>query len=270
MSKLKTGRWSKEEENFIKEQAQTLSIEQMAKRLNRSSESIKERVRMLGLHLKGLEAYQYDAERDLRTSEHWQELQDQLTPDELSFFLAQWKKVISQFRDDVYETEKLQVIDLIKVEILMNRCMKQQKNNQSDIETFHRLLEAEKQKDIEDRNMQNIQNWQAMLTALASASDSLVKSFRELLREKKSIFEKLKATREQRIEKLEASKETAAGWIRSMLLDPDVRKTVGKRIEKLRLATEVELIRLSEMHTYEDGTVDRPILTPESVRGDEE
>lgn len=265
----KTGRWSQEEKQFLSDNGQALSVEQISKRLNRHPDSVKDKLGELGLNLKGDAAYAYDAEKDLRNGKHWRELQQQLTPEELDFFLGQWRDIVSQFRDDVMATEKIQIIDVIKVEILMNRCLKQQKQIEEDTRMYHSLLEGEKLKDENDRDKIAISQWQGMLTALASNNENLTKTYREFLREKKGLLEKLKATREQRIERLESSKETAAGWIRKML-DGEARRKVGERIEKLRLATQVEVVRLSEYHTYEDGTVDRPLLTPEGVLEAEE
>lgn len=261
----KTGRWGQQEKQFLVDNAQTLTVEQLSKRLNRHPDSVKEKLNELGLHLKGEAAFQYNAEADLRNSKHWRELQQQLTPEELDFFLGQWREIVSQFRDDVHATEKMQIIDVIKVEILMNRCLKAQKQIEEDTRLYHRLLEDEKLKDEADRDKVAISQWQLMLTALASNNENLTKTYREFLREKKGLLEKMKATREQRIEKLESSKETAAGWIRKMLMDPDARKRVGERMEMMRLATNVEIVRLSEYHTYEDEGVDRPILNAESI-----
>ena len=39
-------------------------------------------------------------------------------------------------------------------------------------------------------------------------------------------------------------------------------------MEKMRLSMEKEKVRLSEYHKYEDGVVDQPFLTPDSVLED--
>ena len=39
----------------------------------------------------------------------------------------------SQFKDDVFHTEEMQIIDTIKLEILMNRILKSQRDNQQEI-----------------------------------------------------------------------------------------------------------------------------------------
>ena len=76
----------------------------------------------------------------------------------------------------------------------------------------------------------------------------------------------LKATREQRIKRLEDSKQTFIGWVRNLMTNHEVRHEIGTEMEKMRLATNKEAERLSEYHQYEDGTVDQPFLTPDSVK----
>ena len=78
----------------------------------------------------------------------------------------------------------------------------------------------------------------------------------------------LKATREQRIKRLEDSKQTFIGWVRNLMSNPDTRREIGIEMEKMRLAMNKEAERLSEYHKYEDGLIDQPFLTPDSVKDD--
>ena len=78
----------------------------------------------------------------------------------------------------------------------------------------------------------------------------------------------LKATREQRIKRLEDSKQTFIGWVRNLMSNPDVRRQIGTDMEKMRLAMDAEKNRLSEYHKYEDGNLDQPFLTPDTVKDD--
>ena len=50
--------------------------------------------------------------------------------------------------------------------------------------------------------------------------------------------------------------------------NPEARHEMGVEMEKMRLATNAETERLSEYHKYEDGTIDQPLLTPDSVKED--
>lgn len=80
------------------------------------------------------------------------------------------------------------------------------------------------------------------------------------------MYKDLKATREQRIEKLENNKQTLSSLVNKILRDPDFYEQEGKALEKMRMAMEQEKERLSDYHTYADGGVDIPFLTPDTVK----
>jgi hypothetical protein len=80
----------------------------------------------------------------------------------------------------------------------------------------------------------------------------------------------LKGTREQRIKAIEDSKQTFASLVKQIATDGDFRTRIGLDMEKMRLAAEKEKERLSEYHEYEDGTVDQPFLTPETLLRNED
>jgi hypothetical protein len=79
------------------------------------------------------------------------------------------------------------------------------------------------------------------------------------------MYKDLKATREQRIEKLESNKQTLASLVNQILKDPEFYEQEGKALEKMRLAVLKERERLSDYHTYGDGSIDKPLLTPETI-----
>ena len=76
----------------------------------------------------------------------------------------------------------------------------------------------------------------------------------------------LKGTREQRIKAIEDSKQTFASLVKQIATDSDFRVQIGFDMEKMRLAAEKEKERLSDYYTYEDGMVDQPFLTPETLK----
>ena len=78
----------------------------------------------------------------------------------------------------------------------------------------------------------------------------------------------LKGTREQRIKQIEDSKLTFASLVKKIASDPTFRSQIGIDMEKMRLATEAEKERLGEYMEYEDGQVDQPLLSDETVKGD--
>jgi hypothetical protein len=101
-----------------------------------------------------------------------------------------------------------------------------------------------------------------------AAQDSLTRDYKDLQTKKAAMLKDLKATREQRIKRLEDSKQTFIGWVRNLMSNPDTRREMGIEMEKMRLAMKQEEKRLSEYHQYEDGGIDQPFLTPDTVKDD--
>jgi hypothetical protein len=109
-----------------------------------------------------------------------------------------------------------------------------------------------------------------METNISFARNSIANytnEYTKLLNEQQKISKDLKATREQRIKRIEDGKSSWVGLIR-MLEDEEIREKKGREMEIINLATEKSLQSLHDYHEYQDGTVDRPFLTPESVQED--
>jgi hypothetical protein len=102
--------------------------------------------------------------------------------------------------------------------------------------------------------------------SLRASTESLNKDYRELQTKKNSMLKEMKATREQRVKRLEDSKQNFTSWMAYLITNPDVASSYGSEMEKMRLAMEKEKARLSEYHTYNDKTVDQPFLTPDTVK----
>ena len=109
-------------------------------------------------------------------------------------------------------------------------------------------------------------NLERHIASLRAAKESLSREFKDLQTKKAGLYKDLKATREQRIEKLENNKQTLASLVNKILRDPDFYENEGKALEKMRLAMEKEKERLSDYHTYDDGAIDQPFLTPDTVK----
>ena len=89
--------------------------------------------------------------------------------------------------------------------------------------------------------------------------------YTKLLNEQQKISKDLKATREQRIKRIEDGKSSWIGLIR-MLEDEEIREKEGREMEIMNMSVEQQINKLSEYHEYQDGEVDTPLLTPETVQ----
>ena len=203
---------------------------------------------------------------DLEDRPYWAELRMQFTTEELELFKYHWGRIISQFKDDVFPTEEIQVVDVIKLELLMNRSLKQHKDNIDQINTFEELVRNERARDEDQQDRDYILNLERQISSLRAAQESLNRDYRDLQTKKSSMLREMKGTREQRIKRLEDSKQTFTGWIAHLMQNPHVTQQYGIEMEKMRLAMENEKGRLSAFHKYEDGEIDQPFLTPDTVK----
>lgn len=259
---MKKGRISKEEERIINRLVDSLTVEDIALKLDRDVESVEAFIKRK-LH-KGLTNEEVAA-FSLESRPYWNELTSQFTHDELELFKYHWSRIIAQFKDDVFPTEELQVVDVIKLEILMNRCLKSNKDNLNELNIIDKLVRDERAKEKEDRDQDYLMNLERQGASLRASQESLNRDYRELQSKKASMLREMKGTREQRIKRLEDSKQSFTSWIASLMQDPETLKRYGVEMEKMRLAMLKEKERLSSFHKYEDGGIDQPFLTPDTV-----
>ena len=266
---MKKGRFSKEEQQFIEQNCEPMPLEKIAEALDRDASSVDNFIKpKLGKGISKQEEVLRNAEYDLKSRPYWKDLSSQFNDEELEMFLFHWTEMISQFKDDVFHTEEMQVVDVIKLDILMNRTLKEQQKSMNDIGDMEMLILTEKQKGRDERDRDYILNMERQIAVLRAAQESLGKDYKEMQAKKNTMLKELKGTREQRIKILEDSKETFAAWVRALIQDKGMRKEIGANMEKMRLAMEKEKVRLSEFHKYEDGLIDQPFLTPETVEDD--
>ena len=168
----------------------------------------------------------------------------------------------------MFPTEELQVVDVIKLELLMNRGLKQNKSNIDQITAFEELVRTERATDPDQQDRDFILNLERQIASLRAAQESLNRDYRDLQTKKSAMLKEMKGTREQRIKRLEDSKQSFVGWVTHLMQNPNLTQQYGLEMEKMRLAMEKEKGRLSNFHQYEDGQVDQPFLTNETVKGD--
>jgi hypothetical protein len=259
---MRKGRISKEEERFISNNIDNMVVEDIAKALDRDVESVDSFIKRKlkkGISLEEAVAF------SLEDRPYYEELKQQFTDEELVLFKYHWSRIIAQFKEDVFPTEELQVIDVIKLELLMNRCLKSNKDNIQTISLYEGLLKEERSRDKDQQDIDYILNLERQLASLRASQESLNKDYRELQTKKANMLREMKGTREQRIKRLEDSKQSFVSWVAHLMQDPETMKRYGVEMEKMRLAMAKERERLSSYHQYEDDTVDQPFLTPDTV-----
>jgi len=271
MSK-KRGQLSLDEEKFIRDNLSALSTEAIAEQLNRNPAPINRYIvenRLLeDDDVVNDEKY---LKNKLHSKTFWQEIQKQFDNEtgELEYFENIWVNLIRQFREDVLPAEELQIKQFITIDILINRSMKERKRHIAETERLQKQVDKEYEKPEDQRDIPRLANLETQLSFARNSIASYTNEYTKLLSEQQKISKDLKATREQRIKRIEDGKSSWVGLIR-MLEDEEIREREGREMEILSMATEKFKNKLQEYHSYNDKKLDRPLLTPESIIKDEE
>ena len=129
----KRGQLSLDEEKFITESVATLSIDDIAKNLNRNTAPIERYIKEKKILLSSKEEMDdYEILKiKLHSKPFWEEIVKQFDEKsgELKYFEDTWVGLLKQFREDVLPAEELQIKQFITIDILINRSMKERKRH---------------------------------------------------------------------------------------------------------------------------------------------
>ena len=262
--KCKRGAWMPEDKEFIAQNHGRLTVEEIAEKIDRNPKIVR---KYIAAYCKN--PFQKEAEKadyDIKKSPIWKDLQRQFSKEELDMFAFHYARTISQFRHDVFPTEELQIIDACKLEVLMNRALTMQQESINDIREFEAQLTLAKEKQDNERMV----SLERQIASLRASQDSLTSEYKTMLDQKTKIFREMKATRDQRIKVLEQSKHNFIGWLKQILGNPDLRRTLGTEMEKHRISSEICFQKLSEYYEFDkEGDIDRCILSADTIGKDE-
>lgn len=263
----KRGQLSLDEEKFIRDNIQTLNIEQIASALNRSEAPIKRYINEQQLFIDDDEKNTYALlKQKLYSKTFWQEIKRQFDEEtgELQYFEEIWINLIKQFREDVLPAEELQIKQFITIDILINRSMKERKRHIAETEKLQKLVDKEYEKPETERDIPKLANLETQLSFARNSIASYTNEYTKLLNEQQKISKDLKATREQRIKRIEDGKSSWIGLIR-MLEEETIREKEGKEMEIIAMATDKAKEQLYGYHNFADQKIDIPILNHSSA-----
>ena len=262
----KRGQLSLDEEKFIRENIELISIEEIANQLNRNTDPIKRYIDENQLYALSEKSDNELLKRKLHSKTFWNEVLRQFDSDsgELQYFEDTWVSLVKQFREDVLPAEELQIKQFITIDILINRSMKERKRHISETEKLQKLVDKEYEKSEDQRDIPKLANLETQLSFARNSIASYTNEYTKLLNEQQKISKDLKATREQRIKRIEDGKSSWVGLIR-MLEDEAIREKEGREMEILALATLKAKNNLYDYHNFSDKQVDTPILNPEAL-----
>lgn len=269
----KRGPLTKEELDYIRQKADQLSTDELAKQLRRNPVTIDKFLKTLGVSANETSTETMNEVKywtdELHNREYWEDVKAQVTKKEQEYFEKTWVKFMLQFNGDVLYSEELSLKHYITLEILIGRGLKNQKQATEDLDILQKQLDTEQKKDPVIQDTALLSTLVRDITTVRAGMTAFTNEHTKLLGEIKVITKNLKADRADRVKRIENETTTFTGWMRS-LEDSRKRKRYGLEVELLKMASEKAVEELSEWHEYEDGTIDQPFLTAETVKGDEE
>lgn len=277
---IKPGRLSKHDQDFILANCGRLTPQEIAKKIQRHQNTVCNYIRDHYVpptneppptnpnHVSHAE--RVTIRQELLSSERWKRLKMELTRDEISYFEEEFIKWMSQFKNNVLPSEEAQVFDIIKLDLLKSRNMIERKRAREQISA----LEAQQEKLVkstgsevaawDDATRETMNIIENQLQVLRGAEQSKTTEFTKLQERCDKLMENLKATRGQRIKEIESNTDTFIGLLKQ-LQQKDIADREGRMTGLTKLAADKEYNRLGQLHEFEDGNVDRPILSADTV-----
>lgn len=271
---------SKDEKEFIRTNVLKMRTEEIASRLDRTVKIVAEYIEKY-LDVPKMQVTQDEMDEDavvpyvnefhtLETSEEWKRIRNELMPEELKFFKEKYTQMVKQFKGDILATESSQIIQAIKFELLMSRNLVERKRSREDIErlsyNINKFLEGfgKDISNMDDSQREYLMNLEVQLQGAKQGEQARTTEYVKLQERFDALMKTLKGTRDQRFKAIENSRTCYIGMIKELMEKKKLEKE-GRFAELYKMSGENAYKKLGELHQYEDGLMDRPILSPETV-----
>ena len=271
MSELKTGRLSNDELEYIKLNYKNKTTQEIARFLRRRTEAIRPAIEQIRKDEKKEELEPH--QKGLKDEVFWINIQEQFTPKEVVAFERYWAEYMHQFNEDVNFSEKTQVVDLIKLRLLIDRNLIERNKMRSEVETLEEQLNKFKKENGKlspsDPLYTEQKELEVQINMMQGSYNGRTNEFKTLLEKHQNYLDELKATRKQRQDLMNKSKKD---WVSLMktIKDEQARAREGRELALMQMASDKEYNRLAEYHKYIDGTLDKPILNVDTVEDKDE
>jgi hypothetical protein len=270
---LKKGALSDEEKRAIEQHIKFDSFSAVAKKLNRNEATIRKWCQRNGI-TKDRTSENKNLEEKKKRSPHFEELSNILTDREMDLAVKIYTELMRQFGSDILPSEEIQVIDFCVISASLNRALAKEKEIQKILDqqiALRELLEKEKPGfDEDDGNLAD--DWMDKIDQIDLKISTLSDDLKETKKNQLSFFDKkekatnaLGASRNNRAKDIAKSNENWSDFVVYLKTNVDFRTRLGLEIERARLSVKEEFIRLSQLHEYDDGIVDYPLLNSDVV-----
>jgi hypothetical protein len=206
----------------------------------------------------------------LKTSAAWKQIKEEFSEEELDYFIETYALLMDQFKEDIRPAEEKQICQIIKLDILMHRNLAGRKKIQEAISLQERIITSIVDRAggdmsaVTDSDKALIVETNKAIGQLRGSEQTRTADYTTLHREYDSLMEQLKATRNQRLEKIDDNKTTFPDFVKQ-LLNKEKQEIESRQAELFKMAVNKEKKRLSSPHQYMDGEWDLPVLNHDTL-----
>lgn len=209
-----------------------------------------------------------DLVRSLRASAYWANLELEFLPEELKYFQEKYVDLMTQFKGDVLPSEETQIFQVIKFEILMSRNLRERKKIRLDVDRMeemqHALVSSQDPRKIDAKARDQALALETQLGSLRAAEQNKTAEYVKLQERHEALMKAIKGVRDQRVKQFEDSKVNFLGVIK-MLQQRDIQEREARQMELMKMAGKKAYRDLSQPYVYDDGQTDLPILSADTV-----
>jgi hypothetical protein len=271
----KRGPFNRECMDFIDRHAGRFTAEQIAARLGVTTLRVENYLAKTAAESGGPKApakREMKLADELETRPEWDNFKEQFTERELAHFKYRYVQLMGQFRDDILPTEELQIFQVITLDIMIQRTLREQKAAVEEMERINKELESlhDQAGSLSEINgpgdikavADGIKAAESRYATLSDVVKVLSQRHESYLMRQSAMLKDIKGTRDQRVKIFENSKQSFLGYLRA-LSEEDFRMKEGRDAALMKAATDKKAAELARPHVYADGSTDRPMLTPE-------
>ncbi len=275
--RLKSGPLTKAERAEITKLVQQgRSLAEISELANRSKVTIQRHIASLGLTVRKAPASTVSKQpqsatdpiailrAQLQGRPYWKSIVNQFADEELTQFILHWCNMMKQLGSDVTYTEEVEIKRYVTFTLLSDRAMVSRRSINERILDMTGQLDNEYLFPSEERDSDKVEHLTKQLKFERSYLKEVVEQYSLMNKQLNDIIKSLKATRDQRIAKVEKSGESWGNMI-AAYEEEAIRERDGREAELMRMAKDKQLEKFGEPHVYVDGKTDVPILSAKTV-----
>jgi hypothetical protein len=201
----------------------------------------------------------------LVNSLYYDNLKEQFTESEIKFYLEEFAALSIQF-EDILATEKRQIDELIKAEIMGNRILRNIRVAEDEIEktieevdVLRKATDIDNDEDAQERDAQLMN----LVRSMHAQAQIMTNDYQKNVDSRNRLLDQLNARRKDRIDQIKKSNTTFVGLIEAFR-DRQTREEYGKHMELVRLAKEKKKSEWRKPNVFPDGTKDSILMDEHS------